>query len=142
MTVILDGFKRRHLDGFKPGEFDQEVNGERFQEWALQQTGNGLTAIIDGKVAGFLFITVPVDGISIAQVFGSDEARKKHWLWVGMAFRRGIEIVPRNMGIRKLRTDVMDGFEQSHKWLGRLGFYPISYEGGFVTYERNCEWQS
>ena len=134
--IELKPFERKHLFLFKPGQFDREIYDNAFQEFIARNEGNGLTAFIDEEAIGCFFLTQPVDGCSTVMVFGSDEGRRKHWLWLGLTFRRGIEIVPKNLGITKLRAEVFKDFAVSRKWVERMGFQAIGDLGSRILYER------
>lgn len=134
IEVVL--FERKHLYMFRPGKFDAEIYDWRFQEYMANNLGNGLTAIINGKVMGCMFMTQPVEGCSTVMIFACDEVREKHWLWLGLAFRRGLKIVPKNLGITKLRAEVLNDFRQSRRWIERMGFAVIGQDNFRTVYER------
>lgn len=143
MKIEVVPFQPRHLDMFKPGYWDHEINSWAFRETVLRQAGNGLTAILDGKVQGCIFITQPVYGVSQIHMFGSDEAREKHWLWLGTTFLRAIhkEFVLQNLGIDLVRIVVHEGYWKSRKWVERLGFTAVAQKDGLIEYERETDWE-
>lgn len=137
MIVEIVPFERRHLDGFKPGHFDAAlVNHPDFNDWALKAKGKGLTAFLDGRAAVFFFMDIPEPGLGRVYVIASDEARKKHWLWFGLAFRRGLAAVPKNLGLRFLEAEVPVGFAKSREWVERMGFEAVSRNEHLITYRR------
>jgi hypothetical protein len=134
--IELKPFERKHLFMFKPGRFDMEIYDRKFQEFMARNEGNGLTAFINGEAMGCIFMTQPVDGCSTVLMFACDEVREKHWLWLGLAFRRGIEIVPKNLGITRLRVEVFHDFAKSRQWVERMGFRETGMNGPRIVYER------
>jgi hypothetical protein len=139
MTVELVPFHPSHLDMFVPGKWDGAINTWEFREYALKNQGKGLTAVINDRIMGFVWVTQPVDGVSTVEMYACDELREKHWLWMALSFKRALERydVPKNLGIERLRVRVFLDFKESAKWLQRLGFMPLDIEpSGMVLYER------
>ena len=138
MSAEIIDFMPRHLDMFVPGYWDQEINSWEFREWALRQTGKGFTAVIDGKVMGVIFMTEPVDGVSEAQMYASDELRTRYWLWLGLSFASLFQDCDwaARLGISRFRIRVKEGFWKSRTWVERLGFEAVSQGEGLIVYER------